>query len=149
MKPYCSHIFSGWTNKKSLVFCLFIHGFRKKRDDFGRRKSSLFFLLFVWQKERSFAHFIFIKWVGGVCVKQIDTVLLSSHSFLLHFTINQVLWGTLQQNHYTKNCFYYCFIFHVALFWTFYSLVFYILYWQQSKFYYLLLKNWLVFFLFA
>ncbi|WP_404932038.1 IS3 family transposase [Pediococcus pentosaceus] len=24
--------------------------------------------------------------------------LLSSHSFLLHFTINQVLWGTLQQN---------------------------------------------------
>ena len=25
--------------------------------------------------------------------------LLSSHSFLLHFTINQVLWGTLQQNH--------------------------------------------------
>ncbi|MCT1227832.1 hypothetical protein EFM07_10585, partial [Lactococcus lactis] len=26
--------------------------------------------------------------------------LLSSHSFLLHFTINQVLWGTLQQNHF-------------------------------------------------
>ncbi|EGP5233780.1 hypothetical protein EAC26_12880 [Enterococcus faecium] len=24
--------------------------------------------------------------------------LLSSYSFLLHFTINQVLWGTLQQN---------------------------------------------------
>ena len=24
--------------------------------------------------------------------------LLSSHSFLLHFTINQELWGTLQQN---------------------------------------------------
>lgn len=56
------------------------------------------FSSFCMTKERSFAHFIFIKWVGGVCVKQIDTVLLSSHSFLLHFTINQVLWGTLQQN---------------------------------------------------
>ncbi|MFK4964488.1 hypothetical protein ACI1UC_11555, partial [Lactococcus formosensis subsp. bovis] len=29
--------------------------------------------------------------------------LLSSHSFLLHFTINQVLWGTLQQNHQYKD----------------------------------------------
>ncbi|MDT2944301.1 hypothetical protein P7H98_13175, partial [Lactococcus lactis] len=28
--------------------------------------------------------------------------LLSSHSFLLHFTINQVLWGTLQQNQQIK-----------------------------------------------
>ncbi|KST80314.1 hypothetical protein LK231_0688 [Lactococcus lactis subsp. lactis] len=33
-----------------------------------------------------------------------------------------------KSSNYTKNCFYYCFIFHVALFWTFYSLVFYILY---------------------
>ncbi|MGX9822803.1 hypothetical protein ACVVIC_12465, partial [Lactococcus lactis] len=32
--------------------------------------------------------------------------LLSSYSFLLHFTINQVLWGTLQQNPLTQVIFY-------------------------------------------
>ncbi len=47
----------------------------EKKETVSEEENRLFFFfLFVIQKERSFAHFIFIKWVGGVCVKQIDTI---------------------------------------------------------------------------
>ena len=57
MTRYRSHIFSGWTNKIRKIFCSFIHGFRKKRDDFGRRKSSLFFSSFCMTKRKIFCPF--------------------------------------------------------------------------------------------
>ncbi|MBU6001037.1 hypothetical protein KQ236_11925, partial [Lactococcus lactis] len=40
--------------------CSFIHGFRKKRDDFGRRKSSLF-SSFCMTKRKIFCPFYFYK----------------------------------------------------------------------------------------
>nr|UKS69650.1 hypothetical protein G8766_10770 [Lactococcus garvieae] len=46
----------------------------EKRGTISEDENRLFFSSFCMTKERSFAYFIFIKWVGGVCFKQIDTI---------------------------------------------------------------------------
>ncbi|MCO0831082.1 hypothetical protein NGA86_12435 [Lactococcus lactis] len=46
----------------------------EKRGTISEEENRLFFSSFCMTKRKIFAHFIFIKWVGGVCVKQIDTI---------------------------------------------------------------------------